>query len=123
MNFRNSTYDGKRGMKGTNAYKEFLPSSDQTIAANLAKRMANAIKAVRGKVYKVQQDFAMYPTAGTSDDYASARHWLNSANGKIYSFTLEWGTEFQPPYAEMQNIINDITAAMLDFCLGAIAAP
>lgn len=123
MNFFNSTYDGKRGLKGKSAYKEFFPGSDQTIAANLATRMKNAIQAVRGKTYRVQQDFALYPTAGTSDDYATSRHFVNSGNGKIYSYTIEWGTEFQPPYAEMQNIIQDITAAMLDFCLGAMATP
>jgi hypothetical protein len=48
---------------------------------------------------------------------------VNASQGKIYSYTIEWGTEFQPPYAEMQNIIQDNTAAMLDFCLGAIATP
>jgi murein tripeptide amidase MpaA len=123
MNFRNQTYNGKRGLKGPGAYKEFIPSADQTIAANLATRMKNAIQAVRGKSYRVQQDFALYPTAGTSDDYASARHWVNASQSKIYSFTIEWGSAFQPPYSEMQNIIQDNTAAMLDFCVGAIGVP
>lgn len=27
------------------------------------------------------------------------------------------GTEFQPPYAEMQNIITEITCGLLAFCL------
>ena len=28
------------------------------------------------------------------------------------------GTEFQPPYHEMHNIIHDITAGLVAFCLG-----
>jgi carboxypeptidase T len=123
MNFRNPTYDGKRGLKGRSAYREFLPSTDQTTSVNLATRMRDAIHAVRGKTYTVEQDFGLYPTAGTSDDYASSRHLVDSAKGKIYAFTVEWGTEFQPPYAEMQNIMQEMTAALLDFCLGAIATP
>jgi carboxypeptidase T len=124
MNFHNPTYDGKRGLKGKSAYKEFLPSADQTNSANLATRMQSAIQAVRGKSsYVVEQDFGLYPTAGTSDDYATSRHLVDGSKGKIYSYTIEWGTEFQPPYAEMQNIMQEISAALLDFCLGAIATP
>jgi hypothetical protein len=85
--------------------------------------MRNAIQAVRGKTYTVEQDFGLYPTAGTSDDYASSRHFLDASKGKVYSFTVEWGTEFQPPYAEMQHIMQDMSAALLDFCLAAIATP
>ena len=39
----------------------------------------------------------------------------------VYGFTIEWGKEFQPPYAEMQKIMQEISAALLDFCLGALA--
>jgi murein tripeptide amidase MpaA len=122
-NFRNSAFNGKRGLSGAGAYKEFLPSADQGVSVNLATRMHDAIRAVRNKNYVVKQDFDLYPTAGASDDYATARHWVDGSNKKIYSFTLEWGTEFQPAYAEMANIIQDITAAMIEFCLGAIATP
>ena len=123
MNFLNPAYDGKRGMKGSGAYKEYLPSLDKSLVVSLATRMKAAVKAVRGTSYKVQQDFALYPTAGTSDDYASSRAFANSALAKVYGFTIEWGKEFQPPYAEMQNIMQEISAALLDFCLGVIAAP
>jgi carboxypeptidase T len=123
MNFLNSFYDGKRGLKGTGAYREYIPSPDKSLAVSLATRMQQAVKAVRGTAYKVQQDFALYPTAGTSDDYASSRNFANAALPKVHGFTIEWGKEFQPPYAEMQNIMQEISAALLDFCLGVIAAP
>jgi len=121
MNFRNSAYDGTRGLSGKTAYKEYLPGADKTVSINLAKRMQTSIKAVRGKKYGVQQDFAMYPTAGCSDDYATARSWVNQNLESIHAFTIEWGTEFQPPYAEMQLIMQDICAGLLDFCLGAMS--
>ena len=35
----------------------------------------------------------------------------------MISYTLEWGTEFQPAYSEMQNIIQEITCGLLAFCL------
>jgi len=123
MNFSNAAYDGKRGLKGRSAYKEFLPSPDQTTSATLATRMRDAIQAVRGKTYTVEQDFGLYPTAGTSDDYASSRHFVDASKGRIHAFTIEWGTEFQPPYVEMQQIMQEISAALLDFCLAAIGTP
>jgi murein tripeptide amidase MpaA len=122
MNFLNSTYDGKRGLSGSGAYKEYLPSADKSVATDLAKRMQSAIKAVRGTKYGVQQDFALYPTAGCSDDYAASRTYAQPGLSKIYGFTIEWGKEFQPPYTEMQKIMQEISAALLDFCLGALAA-
>jgi hypothetical protein len=52
--------------------------------------------------YKVQ--------VGTSDDYAFSRHFMNQHKGKIYSYTIEWGSPsnlmpFHPPNSEMQKII------------------
>jgi carboxypeptidase T len=123
MNFLNPTYDGKRGLTGSKAYKEYLPTADKNVSVNLAKRMQTAIKAVRSKKYGVEQDFSLYPTAGASDDYAASRHFSSPGQAKIYGFTIEWGTEFQPPYTEMQHIMQEISAALLDFCLGAIAVP
>jgi hypothetical protein len=49
---------------------------------------------------------------------------VDSARTKVYSYTIEWGrpdnpTPFHPPYAEMKQIINEITAALLQFCVKA----
>lgn len=122
MNFLNPAFDGKRGLKGTGKYREYLPSADLSLSQSLARRMRTTIKKVRGTTYGVEQDFSMYPTAGASDDYASARHAMDPHLNKVLGFTLEWGTEFQPPYVEMQHIMQEISAALLDFCLGVIAA-
>src|SRR5215467_1944047 len=50
-------------------------------------------------------------------NYAYSRHFVDSTKEKVIAYTLEWGKEFQPPYAEMQNIIQEITCGLLAFCL------
>jgi carboxypeptidase T len=87
--------------------------------------MRDAIKAVRGRVYTVQQSIDLYPTAGTSDDYAFSRHLVDANKAKVLSYTIEWGssnnpTPFHPPYSEMKKIIQEITAALFDFCVRAV---
>lgn len=124
MNFHNAAFDGKRGIVADAVYKEYLKSADKTAALTLANGMRDAIKAVRGRTYNVMPSIDLYPTAGTSTDYAFSRHILDAAKAKVYSYTIEWGsqsnpTPFHPPYSEMKKIIQEITAALLDFCVRA----
>ncbi|HXA17411.1 MAG TPA: M14 family metallopeptidase [Thermoanaerobaculia bacterium] len=124
MNFQNAAFDGKRGVANDTGYKEYITAADKTAAVNLAKQMRTAIQAVRGRNYTVMQSMSLYPTAGTSDDYAYSRHIVNPSKPKIFSYTIEWGspkneTPFHPPYPEMKQIIREITAALLQFCVKA----
>jgi len=75
-----------------------------------------AITAVRGRNYTAEPSYGLYPTSGASDDYVYARHWENPAKGKTYGFVIEWGTRFHPQWSEMELIIDDISAALVDFC-------
>ena len=118
MNFQNPAFNGTRGIAG-DAYKEFIPANDLAAATDLADEFRDGIEAVRGTAYTVKPAFNLYPTAGTSDDYAYSRHFVDPSNAKILAYTLEWGTEFQPPYSEMQNIIQEITCGLLAFCVRA----
>ena len=66
----------------------------------------------------------LYPTAGTSDDYAFSRHFVDKKKSKIYPYTIEWGspnnpTPFHPFYPEMAKIIQEIVAALVAFCVAA----
>jgi murein tripeptide amidase MpaA len=124
MNFMNAVYDGKRGLSNDRVYGEYMPTADRKVAVRLAKAMRTAIKAVRGRAYTVEQSMSLYPTAGTSDDYAFSRHSANAHAGKVLSFTIEWGREtnqspFHPPYDEMSRIIEEVTAGLLQFCVQA----
>jgi len=47
-------------------------------------------------------------------------HRVDPAKRRVYSYTVETGTEFQPPYAEGLNIISEVSAGLLEFCLACI---
>ena len=123
MNFQNPAYNNVRGLldglaqPGAAAYRDYIPSSDRTAVVDLANAFSAGIHAVRGTQYLVEQSVGLYPTAGASDDYSYSRHFVDGSKRNVLSFTLEWGTEFQPPYAEMRKIIQEITCGLLAFCL------
>jgi hypothetical protein len=116
MNFQNPVFNGMRGVRN-DAYKEYIPGSDLSTALHLTNVFHDGIQAFRGKNYTVKSAYDLYPTAGTSDDYAYSRHFVDLDKQNVISYTLEWGLEFQPPYTEMQNIIQEITCGLLAFCL------
>lgn len=123
MRFNNAAFDGSRGVAG-DSYREFIPTADQLQAQRLANAMAGAIRDVRGRTYLVEPSFQLYPTSGTSDDYSFSRHVVDATKGKVISYTIEWGsgsnpTPFHPPFAEMQQIIDEITAGLIEFCVEA----
>lgn len=122
MNFHNPVFDGTRGIAADTVYREYIDPGDQTAIVALANGMRNAIQAVRGRPYEVKQSLDLYPTAGTSDDYFYSRHFVDGSRPKVYAYTIEWGSEgnptpFHPPYAEMRNIIREVTAGLIEFCL------
>jgi carboxypeptidase T len=125
MNFQNPGYNGARGitdssgLPGASAYKEYIPSSDLSSMIDLANCLHDGIQSVRGTNYTVKPSVNLYPTAGTSDDYAYSLHFVDENKGKVFPYVLEWGPwgQFQPPYSEMQNIIQEVTAGLLAYCL------
>ena len=125
MCFLNKAYDGKRGLIHDDVYREYMPAADQKVAMLLGNKLAGAIRQVRGRKYQVKQSVGLYPTAGSTDDYAYGRHFVDPSKGKIISFTMEWGrthasTPFHPPYPEMRKVMREVTAGLLEFCLQAI---
>ena len=133
MNFLNRAYDGQRGV--AEGYGEFISGSDQTLVQGTAQRVTNAINAVRGGHYEAKQSVFLwggttlgYPTSGAVDDYAYSRHVADCTKRKVYAFTLEFGywtgdarTSFHPPWPEMEQIVAEIDAGLVEFC--AAAAP
>ena len=119
MNFLNPAYDGSRGLSG-DAYKEYIRPGDLAAESCLVQRMCDALQAVRGISYSTGQAYDLYPTSGTGTDYPYSRHFANPTKTKTPGFLIEWGTQFQPPWSEMEDIILDVSAALLEF---AVAAP
>ncbi|MEE1786053.1 M14 family metallopeptidase [Streptomyces sp. SP17BM10] len=117
MNFRNPAYDHTRGLPGDVTYAEYIEKTDADSAVLLAEHFCQAVAGVRGRTYKPESGFHLYPTSGTSDDYAFARHFVNPDRGKVLGFTVEWGTSFHPPWAEMERIVLDVDAGLVGFCL------
>lgn len=120
MTFSNPAFNKVRGIENDTAYKEYLENKDLILFQSVANRVRNAILSVRNVSYTVQQSFDLYATSGVSDDYAYSRHFQDPAQPKVYPFTIEWGTDFQPSWSEMEQIIQDIDAGLIEFCLATI---
>ena len=124
MNFRNSSFDGKRGLEGDVLYREYISGKDRITRLSIANRVRGAIRAVRGRTYTVQQSFALYPTAGTSTDYMGSRCFTEAGSETIHGFTFECGhSTFFPSELERGEIISEITAGLLEFCLAVLDIP
>jgi murein tripeptide amidase MpaA len=118
MNFMNPAFNGQRGV-GADAYREFIPSDDLAVIQSLSGRFVSDLHAVRGISYTSMPSYSLYPTSGASDDYVYSRHLADPSKAKIFGFVVEWGTEFQPPWPEMENVIKDVTAGLIGFCSAA----
>ena len=134
MNFHNPTYDGKRGVPDSTPagdpakpdaakYREFIPATDLTETIRLSTTMRDAIRAAHGRQYSVKSAVGLYPTSGTSDDWAYSRSFVDHSRGKVLGYTIEWGPQrasipksFHPNYPDMVPIIEEITAALLALC-------
>lgn len=132
MAFYNPDFDGKRGIPDSapggdpNKYREFIPPDDRHTLVTLGTIMRDAIQAAHGRPYTLKQAVGLYPTSGTSDDYAYSRSFLDSSKDTVLSYTIEWGPQrssipksFHPDYPDMVPIIEEVTAGLLAFCLAA----
>jgi murein tripeptide amidase MpaA len=117
MNFLNPAFNGLRGTPGDSVYKEYIPASQQTWLVDSGVKVRDAIAAVRGRAYTVQQSILLYPTTGTAHDYAFSRQFGRRPRPRVYAYTLETGREFQPPYSEALNIIQEVSSGLVQFCL------
>ena len=129
MNFHNPDYDGERGIPEAtpggdpHKYREYLPAADLGEAIALGTVMRDAIRSAHGRQYSLTSAVGLYPTSGTSDDWAYSRSFVDSPTGKVLGFTIEWGPQrssisrsFHPDYSDMVPIIEEVTAALLAFC-------
>ncbi|MDQ3906465.1 MAG: M14 family metallopeptidase [Actinomycetota bacterium] len=128
MNFHNPDFDRRRGFPNSTPggdpekYQEYIPDKDLAEEIRYGTVMRNAIKAAHGREYDLKNAVGLYPTSGTSDDWAYSRHFLDGRN-KVRGYTIEWGPQrptlrksFHPDYPDMEPIIEEITAGLLAFC-------
>jgi murein tripeptide amidase MpaA len=119
QNFLNSTFDQIRGRRDASAYGEYISDDDLNIVTSLSHRMDKAISEVRGVGYGIEQAYGLYPTSGASDDYAFSRHFADNTRTKVYGFTIECGRSFQPTWDEAEDVIREVCAGLIAFCLAA----
>ena len=116
QSFGNPALDSVRGRIG-DGIGEYLSTRDQTIVTALAERFDAGVVAAAGTHYGVEQAMTLYPTSGASDDYAFSRHFADPAMGKVYAWTVECGTSFQPAYAVAESVIREVSSGLIAFAL------
>lgn len=139
MNFLNPAFDGKRGVDDLSVYGEYLDTASAHRSQDLGGCITAAIQDVTGEQYEVHQGYYLapgsaggapgqiYPTAGTSDDYATSRSIQDPQRGQVDGFTIEfhktsssdYNFAFHPPFPKMAEIIAEIDAGLLAFCVCA----
>jgi len=122
MNFQNAAFNGLRGTPGDTAYREYIPAADRDWFVNSGVQVRTAIAAVRGRTYLLEQGVGLYPTSGTSEDYAYSRHFVDGSKERVYGYTLEVGTEFQPAYSEALIEIDEVASGLIQFAIQCLCA-
>jgi murein tripeptide amidase MpaA len=124
LSFLNPEHDGKRGIAGDAAYREFIELQDLTEVKRLSHLMQSTVTEVNGDTYDVSPAFSIYATSGASDDYAFSRHRTNPQRSKVYGFTIECGHEFQPlDFAQAQMVMREAGAALVAFAVEVSRSP
>ncbi|MDW4550726.1 M14 family zinc carboxypeptidase [Defluviimonas sp. D31] len=118
QNFLNPMRDGARGVPG-DAYSEYVDANALSVHQALAEQIRVGIQAVNGNSYSPGISFGLYPTTGTSSDYAWSRHIADPLKARVFSFTIETGTAFRPPWAEAVGVIAEVSSGFLRFLLEA----
>ena len=108
MYYGNPAYDGKRGGL---QYQEYIQPEDLSWYQRTGTAIQNAIAAVRGHVYSLEQSFSLYEATGTFADTAYARPF------GVRAFTFETGRSFQPEWPEAESVMQEGMAGLLQLCL------
>ncbi|KAF4785537.1 zinc carboxypeptidase [Colletotrichum scovillei] len=131
MNFMNESYDAARGLmpdtpSNNGVYGEYIPSNDWSEKVFAAMRMGNAMDAATGRHYQVEQSSYLYPTSGSSDDYAYSRHLTDPSLGKMHGFVVEFGfgndgvdCPFYPTPSQYNLNLLETNAGFMEYLLAA----
>lgn len=87
-------------------YLDGATAPDATALAALGTAMGQSIPKLGSGNYTPQPSWALYPSSGTTDDYAYGKHG-------IFSYTIELATQFIPPANQVLGICQDNLQAAL----------
>ncbi|KAF7545552.1 hypothetical protein G7Z17_g9077 [Cylindrodendrum hubeiense] len=129
QSFTNPDYDGKRGKipdTSGHKYKEYITKPDWDAAKNVATKVASGMKSAAKRKYDARQSAYLYPSSGTSADYAFSRSVANGNLNKLYGFTIEFGfggpdiyCSFYPSVDQFHDSILETGAGFMEFLLTA----
>lgn len=128
QNFLNPTWHGLRGVEG-DAYGEYIPAADEAKFADRAIKIRDAIAAVRGRTYRVEQGFDLYGTSGASSDYAYSRYFRGPRR-KVWAYAFETNRApmpgedpmygFQPPFPDALRVMEEVQSGLIQFMLSCL---
>ena len=128
QNFQNPAWDGLRGSPGS-GYGEYIAAADEAKFADRGVKVRDAIAAVRGRTYTVEQAFDLYGTTGGSSDYTYSRYF-RGAKRKVWGYVIEtnypgasgldWQYGFQPPYADALQVMDEVQSGLIQFMLSCV---
>jgi hypothetical protein len=118
ISFQNGTWNGQRGLRN-DAYRDYVPPNRLPQLQTAAGVVRDAIQAVRGQSYIREQVFDLYPTSGTSADWAFTREFrgYNRLTGLAIEFNKQ--QTFFPTWTEMVELIKDVDAGLVALCVHA----
>lgn len=116
--FDNPVFDGQRGLPGP-GYLEYMDPADLLQVQQLGQALADNLQQVRDTTYQVKPAFENYGTSGASHDYVYSRPGVGANKSKVLAFVVEWGSEQQPDFPEMSDVVKEVTAGLIGFCRAA----
>ncbi|KAI9650856.1 hypothetical protein NHQ30_000891 [Ciborinia camelliae] len=132
MNFLNATYNSVRGdLSDTpgvgTGYGEYIPAAENATNVAVALNIGAGMSAAAGREYKVIPAAELYPTSGSSDDYAYSRHFSDPTKSVVHSYTVEFGfgnqaasCPFYPTKSQHNNNMAEIGAGYMELLLSAV---
>ncbi|KAK0390501.1 hypothetical protein NLU13_0005 [Sarocladium strictum] len=133
-NFVNSSFDGKRGLIGTDPknaqYKEYFTSSDLQIEEDVTDAMIQSMLTSGGASYTNYPAVGLYATSGASNDYAMGRYYGGKeacGSSRMFGLTMEFGTAsrsfgscpFYPNSNEYHRNVRQVGAGFFEMMLQA----
>jgi len=121
MSFMNPEWDGKRGGKYDDIYREYVPPARLADFRTAADVVRDGILRVRGQTYLIEQARDLYATSGTSHDWAFSRERRDPSRRKLTPLTIEFNRvfDFFPEWSEMLNLIADVDSGLIALCAHA----
>ncbi|HWC26504.1 MAG TPA: M14 family zinc carboxypeptidase [Solirubrobacteraceae bacterium] len=134
QNFRNPAWDGRRDGAPGGPYGEFIPATLRDEHVRIGAAMRDAILEAAGgeprararSRYDVEPSLALYPTTGTSSDFAASLQFQPEPPAqRVISYTLECGSDadgeggFQPVPAIYPKIEREVHLSLMALLLAA----